>query len=63
MADVQPGQTSNQASHQLTCEAGRNEEKITGTTDVVVAEVRNAQNDALRNNVEALLELFKAPTI
>ena len=58
MADVQPGQQSGLSPVDV---QGR--EKITGTTDVVVAEVRNVQNDALRNNVEALLELFKAPTI
>jgi hypothetical protein len=31
--------------------------KISGTSDVVVAEVRNIQNDALRNNMLALLKL------
>ena len=33
--------------------------RISGTTDVVIAESRNIQNDAVRHSVEALLELKK----
>ena len=33
--------------------------KISGTTDVVIAEIRNIRNDTLRNSVHALMELKK----
>ena len=53
MADVQP----DRSGLSVDLRGREKRRKISGTTDVVVAEVRNVQNDALRNNVEALLEL------
>ena len=55
MGDVQPKRTL------LNVELKGIEESqsIKGTTDVVIAESKNIQNDAVRNSVEALLELKK----
>jgi hypothetical protein len=55
MKDVQPNRTL------LNVQLRGIEEShsIKGTTDVVIAESKNIQNDAVRNSVEALLELKK----
>jgi len=53
VVDVQPNRTL------LSTPLANTGRTIRGTTDVVVAESRNIQNNAVRNNVEALLELKK----
>jgi hypothetical protein len=55
MGDVQPMRNLFQTEIQGVGESRR----ISGTTDVVITESKNILNSAIRNNVEALLELKK----
>jgi hypothetical protein len=55
MGDVQP----KRALLNVELRGIEESQSIKGTTDVVIAESKNIQNDAVRNSVEALLELKK----
>lgn len=55
MADVQP----NRVSLNVNLPGKGKRRRIRGTTDVVIAQTRHIKNEALRQNVESLLELKK----